>query len=106
MKGFLSSKQGAAAISGNDTRKPDPSSGSTTTKKLDEGLELDEKKVGGDDAEYFTEMIGELNEMVQQDPEKFQELKENLRQRCEANDALPEKFLDEKGEEANPEEAG
>ncbi|CAD7938378.1 unnamed protein product [Amoebophrya sp. A25] len=105
MKGFLGTKKGADSIGGNDERKP---SGSTAgdggqvtaapgTQRLDDGLNLDDRKVGGDDAEYFTEMIGELNEMVQDDPEKFAELKEKLRQRCADNNALPEDFLKRAG---------
>ncbi|CAD7927218.1 unnamed protein product [Amoebophrya sp. A120] len=102
MKGFLGTEKFAKSIGGNDDRaKADQQ---LDPKKLEAAnLRVDGQDVGGEDADHFTEMIGELNEMVQDDPETFQKLKEKIRAQCEANDALPEKFL-EKGAGA-PEES-
>jgi hypothetical protein len=55
------------------------------------------------DEQFFDNVTSELMGLMQDDPEKFKELKEKLRLKCEENNAMPEekfKELDAKDENA------
>eukprot|EP00392_Amoebophrya_sp_AT5.2_P011277 g11352.t1 len=95
MKGFLASDKGAKAISGNEERKRDGPPAELDPEKLKAAnLGVDNVENVGEDADQFTEMIGELNEMIQEDPEQFEKIKAKIKAKCEANNALPADFLE------------
>ena len=95
MKGFLASDKGAKAISGNEERKRDWPPAELYPEKLKAAnLGVDNVENVGEDADQFTEMIGELNEMIQEDPEQFEKIKATIKAKCEANNALPSDFLE------------